>query len=207
MHACLADDEFLDAQAPCGASQRYDADEFGGHLGNLAETVHHPLLEGFDLVVGLHIVEFTVQGDAFVLLRHITGGEHQFQVGVHHAVGDKLGATFQRITVICGACSECVGKFFGTQFGDGLLEHALVGLIAQVGDEAALLGSQQVARTADVQVLHGNLDAGAQVAETLDGLQAAARIGCQRLARRHEQVAEGLAAAAPHAASQLVQVA
>ena len=131
-------------------------------------------------------------------MRHVTGGEHEFEVGVHDAVGDKLGAVTVLVIVVAATGGKCGRKLLGTQFGNGLFEHTLVGFITQIGDESALLGTQQVASAADVQVLHGNLDAGAQVAETLDGLQPASGIGRQRLAWRHEQVAEGLAAAAPH---------
>ncbi len=204
MHAPLADDQFLYTQAARGASQGHDADEFACHLGNLAKSVHHALLEGLDLVIGLHVVEFAVERDALILLGNIACGKHQFQVGVHYAVGDKLGRVLLFASLGGGVHGR---KLLGAQFGDSLFQDALIGLVAQVGDEAALLGAQQVARTANVEVLHGDLDARAQVAETLDGLQAAARVGAQGLAWRYQQVAEGLAAAASHASAQLVQVA
>ena len=51
------------------------------------------------------------------------------------------------------------------------------------------------------------MDAAAQVAELLQGLQAAARVVGQEAERRREEVAEGLAVRASHAAAHLVQVA
>ncbi len=48
--------------------------------------------------------------------------------------------------------------------------------------------------------------AAAQFAETLDGLEAAACHRCERKPRRHQQIAESLAVAAPHASAQLVEL-
>ncbi|MEZ4808218.1 MAG: hypothetical protein R2815_12215 [Flavobacteriales bacterium] len=83
----------------------------------------------------------------------------------------------------------------------------MVGLEADVVDEAALFRAEQVARATDVEVLHGDVDAAAEVAELLDGLQALAREVGQQVRAGREQVAVGLPVAAPHAAAQLVQVA
>jgi hypothetical protein len=66
------------------------------------------------------------------------------------------------------------------QFAHGFFEDLVVGLEADVVDEAALFRAEQVARATDVEVLHGDVDAAAQVAELLDGLQAfAAEVGQQ----------------------------
>src|SRR5690606_3142950 len=86
-------------------------------------------------------------------------------------------------------------------------EDLVVGLEADVVHEAALLRAEQVAGAADVEVLHGDVDAAAEVAELFDGLQAlAAEVG-QQVRTGREQVAVGLAVAAAHAPAQLVQVA
>ena len=55
----------------------------------------------------------------------------------------------------------------GAQLRYRLLHDLLVCLDAYVGYEAALLGSQQIARTAYVEVLHGNVEARAQIGELL----------------------------------------
>ena len=61
------------------------------------------------------------------------------------------------------------------QFAHGFFEDLVVGLEADVVDEAALFRAEQIARTTDVEVLHGDVDAAAEVAELFDGLQAFAR--------------------------------
>jgi hypothetical protein len=98
-------------------------------------------------------------------------------------------------------------EVFVLQFAYGLFQDLVVGLEADVVDEAALFRAEQVARATDVQVLHGDVDAAAQVAELLDGLQAfAAEVG-QQVRAGCEQVAVGLLVAAAHATAQLVQIA
>jgi hypothetical protein len=47
--------------------------------------------------------------------------------------------------------------------GDGLGDHLHVQVVAHGGDVAALAGAQQVAGAADLQVLHGDAKARAQL--------------------------------------------
>lgn len=58
---------------------------------------------------------------------------------------------------------------FALHLGDGLLEKLAIQVKAYGGDVAALLGSQQVARTAYFQVPHGNFEAGTQFRILFDG--------------------------------------
>ena len=84
-------------------------------------------------------------------------GEQQLHVALDDAVGHKL---FLFLGLFGG---EGIGKFFGAEFGDGLFQNLLVGLIAEVGDETALLGAEQVAGTADVEILHGDIESRTQI--------------------------------------------
>ena len=102
--------------------------------------------------------------------------------------------------------NEVGGGFLIPQLCHGLVENLLIGLVAEVGDEAALLGTQQIAGTTDVEVLHGDVDAAAQVGEILQSLQPSAAVRGQGCQRRCEQITESLAVAAPHTATHLVQV-
>ena len=54
---------------------------------------------------------------------------------------------------------------------DGLVEQLAVQLVADGGDVAALLGAEDVARPADLQVAHGDAEAGPEVGVFLDGLE------------------------------------
>ena len=98
-------------------------------------------------------------------------------------------------------------KPLGTQFGHRLVHNLLVGLETDVGDEPALLGAQQVARAANVEVLHGDVEPRTQVGKLLDGPQTPPRVGRQQFVGRRKQVAVALLVRTPHAAAQLVQVA
>ena len=83
----------------------------------------------------------------------------------------------------------------------------MVHVVAHLADEAALLGAQYVARAADVEVAHGDVEAAADGGELLDGFEAPLGVVGQCEVGGDEQVAEGLAVRAPHAAAHLVQVA
>lgn len=131
--------------------------------GMRPKRVAQSLLEGFELVGTFDAVEFLVEGYALALLRHVVEGQQQLEVALDNAVGNVvLGAAL-------GVALE-VGELLGAQLGHGLAEDFLICLVAQVGDKAALLGTEQVAGTAYVEVLHGNVYARAEVAEALDGL-------------------------------------
>lgn len=60
-----------------------------------------------------------------------------------------------------------IGELVVLQFGDSLVENLLISLVAKILHESALLGAKQVARTADVEVLHGEIEAAAQFGEVL----------------------------------------
>ena len=70
-----------------------------------------------------------------------------------------------------------------------------------------MLGTQHVAGTADVEVLHGNVYTTAQVGEVFDGLQAAACLLREAAEGWGKQVAEGLLVAAAYTSAHLVKVA
>jgi hypothetical protein len=72
--------------------------------------------------------------------------------------------------------------------------------------EPALLRAEQVPRAPDLQILHRDLEAGAEVRGLEDGAQALLRRLGQAPVRVVEQVGVGLVPAAPHAAAELVEL-
>ena len=69
-----------------------------------------------------------------------------------------------------------------------------------------MLGSQHVAGSADVEVLHGNMNAASQFREAFDSLQPAACLLGERTQWRRKEITERLAIASSYAAAKLVQV-
>src|SRR5690606_10554156 len=92
------------------------------------------------------------------------------------------------------------------QLGDGLVQHVEEELEADGGDGAALLAAEDVAGAAQLHVERGDLEAGAQVAEALEGLDAGARVVGELARRRGEEVAVRALLAAADAAPQLVEL-
>ena len=93
-----------------------------------------------------------------------------------------------------------------TQFLHRLGQNLLIRFKAHVGNETALFRAQQVAGAADIQILHRDIEAAAQVGEFLDGLQATARVLRNRDERRNHQITESLPVGPAYATPQLVQV-
>ena len=71
-------------------------------------------------------------------------------------------------------------------------------------DLPRLCSAQQLACTADLHVMGGQLIASAQIARSLDSLKALLRIGGDHGTRRAEQVGVGLMVRTTDAAAQLV---
>ena len=92
------------------------------------------------------------------------------------------------------------------QFADGFVEQADVGVEADRVDVAVLLAAQQVAGAAQFQIERGDLEAGAQVAEFLEGGQALAGDLGQLGVGRDQQVGIGAAVRPAHASAQLIQL-
>ncbi len=77
------------------------------------------------------------------------------------------------------------------QLGDRVLEHLLIEFVAHFLDVSGLLVAEQVARAADVEVVGGQLEAGAERVERLQHLEAALGLHGQRPVRRHREEGVG----------------
>ena len=71
---------------------------------------------------------------------------------------------------------------------------------------AGLLGAEEIAGAADLKVAHGELEAGAELLELLDGAQAPLGVGGDRAVAGQEEVGVGLVTVAPHPAAELVEL-
>ena len=90
--------------------------------------------------------------------------------------------------------------------GDRLLQHLLVELVADLLDVAGLLVAEQVAGAADVEVVRGELEAGAERVERLQHLEPPLGLDGQRLVGRHGEERIGARLRAADAAAQLVEL-
>ena len=91
------------------------------------------------------------------------------------------------------------------QLQNRLIQNLLIHLETYLTDKTALVRTQNVASTTDIQVAHGNLQTTANVGEVLDGLQTLAGLLIQVFERTHQHVTESLLIVAPHPAPQLMQ--
>ncbi len=92
------------------------------------------------------------------------------------------------------------------QLVDRLLEQAAIGLVADRPQVAVLLGAEQVAGAADLEVAGGDPEAGAEVGELDDRRQACACLLGQGAFRRHQQEGEGEPVRAADPAAELVEL-
>ena len=93
-------------------------------------------------------------------------------------------------------------------FSDGhrLLQHLLVELVADLPDVAGLLLAEQIAGAADVEVVAGELEAGAERVERLQHLQPPLGGRGQLPVGRHGEQRIGALLGAADAAAQLVEL-
>ncbi len=127
-------------------------------------------LELLKVEFALYAVELLVEAYAFALLRHIFGRKQQLHVAFDHAGSATNSCPSLESS---GVRVSENSSFF--KFKHGLLQYALVGFVTEVGNESRLFGSEKVSGTPYVEVLHGDVDAAAKFAETLDCLQPSTR--------------------------------
>ena len=77
------------------------------------------------------------------------------------------------------------------ELGDRLVQHLDVELEAERGDVARLLGAEQVARAADLEVAHRDLEPGAELGVVGERREARARLGRQLATRRDRRGTRG----------------
>ena len=77
---------------------------------------------------------------------------------------------------------------FVFQSTNGLLHQTAVHFVADRGDVSALLAPQKIPRPANLQITHGDAEAGAQLAELLDRFEAFGRLTGRRTIGRKQQI-------------------
>ena len=93
---------------------------------------------------------------------------------------------------------------FTLQHRNTLAEQLAIQVEAHRSDVAALLGTEQIARTSNLQVAHGDLETATQRTVLLNGTHPFAGLGQQLGVAWQHQVAIGLVLVATHTAAELV---
>lgn len=158
IHDVLFQRHFFDSELSGKAPEARNAQEFGRYMRNLSEAVDQPLLEFEQVFLALYRIEFLIKRYAFTLLRYVVGRQQQFEIALYYAVGDIFGVF--ALSILVGIK---LAEFFVAKLGDRLFQDLLIGLVAQIGDESALLGTEQIAGSADVEVLHCDVDSAPEI--------------------------------------------
>ena len=152
--------QLFDAQAFGQTTQTNDAYQLFSLLGNATETVFEAGNECLDFALFLHAVQFAVKRDALGVIRDVLIREEQFHIRLNHRVGDK--ETFLAVALLFGFHLLIeVAELFVFKLRNCLLKDFLVRFISQISDEAALFSPEHISCPADVEVLHGDVDAAA----------------------------------------------
>ena len=141
-----------------------------------------------------------VEFQAFFHKIDVAVRQKDFQIGVYEAIHFLASPS-------AGSVRKQIFELGFLQLRNGFCQNLLVGIEAQVVDEAALVCAQQVPSAPDFQVPKGYFETAAQVRELLQRLQTFAGFVRQGAQRRCQQVAKCFAVASAHAAAHLVQVA
>src|SRR4051794_25214985 len=180
-------DDGDDAEALGELLDLHEAEEVLDVRRESAEAVAHLVADVFEPVGRLRRGDLLVEGHADVLVADVRLGDVDVDAEVHRGLDLLLDA-------------------LPLHLADGLLEHLRVHLEADGGDLAGLLAAEDVARAADLEVLGGDAEAGAEVGELLDGGQALACVRAQHAVAGDEKIAERQPVAASDAPAELVEL-
>ena len=186
-HDLALDADVADAGGAGHDAQSRDLEEVLHRLGRRAVAVAQLRLDLVDGLERLDGRELLVRLEAQPLPRHVVVR----QVRIDRQLDLDLGRH------VDGVAAEV---------GDGLADEADVEVEAHALDVTGLLAAEQVAGAADLEVLHGDGHAGAEVGVARDGAQAVVRRLGHRLLGRVEEVGVGPLASTTHATAQLVQL-
>ncbi len=109
--------------------------------------------------------------------------------------------------MLCVAFGIDLTELVGLEFVHSLGENLLIGIVSHIGNEAALLGTEHVSCSSDVEILHGYVYATAKTGVVLYGLQTTTGFGGKGRQWWRQQIAECLLVATSHTSAHLVQVA
>ena len=158
----------------------------------LAEAVDDLLQQGVDLVGVLRGGELLVERQPQVHVAAVVVGQQGGGVQVD------LGRDRQR--------RQQVGLLPGLERAHGLAEHLVVELEADLHHVAALVLAEHLAGAADLEVVHREVEARAQLLHLLDRVEPLRRLLGQALGVGHHEVGIGLVVRTADAAAQLVQL-
>ena len=153
----------------------------------------------------LHLIQLAVLADGIKLLVDTDLLRLHLDVGIRNE-----GREVSLDSAVLDVCLiDIPGGYAGlhTEFVHSFGKYFLVCLVAHVGNETALLRTKQVSRSADIQILHCNVESASEVGELLYCLEPAPGIVRKGGERRHDQVAECLLVRPSYTASELMQVA
>jgi hypothetical protein len=158
----------------------------------LAEAVDQLLLQKQQFLLAVAVGEALVERQALVHVAAVVVGQQRRRVQVD------LRGDAQRLRE--------VGLLAFLQRTHRGVEHRGVQVEADLLDLAALRFAEHLAGAADLQVVHGEEEAGTEFLHGLDRLEPALRLGARLGAAVGEQVGVGLVVRAADAAAQLVQL-
>ena len=157
-----------------------------------AEAIHNFFLQGVDLVVALGRGQFLVEAEPQMdVATKIIGQQRR---GVQVDVGGDMERT------------EQVWFNTGPETAYRFRQHFVVQLKSDLHHVAALVFTQDLPGAANLQIMHGEIEAAAQFFHLLNRFQALTGLLGQTLQIGHHQVSVGLVMATSDSATQLVQL-
>lgn len=135
----------------------YEDEPLGG-VGEFSVPVDNRLVRALQGESVFGACKFLVVGQALRDVRHVVGGKKRGRVQIDFGRGAQGGVEVQR--------------FAALQRLDGRHQHAVVELVPHFGDFPRLVFAEHLARTADLQVVHGKVKARAEFFQGLNRFEA-----------------------------------
>lgn len=149
------------------------------------------------------ILEF---GQQFLQILQIGDiGEFAVELDLFPAGGDVGAGEVGGDGEVDGDVSQLTERLF-FEATDGVFEELAVEFVTDGGDVTGLFGSEDISRTSNFEIAHGDAESGTEFTEFLDGLEAFGGIGAEALAGFDEEVAVGAVFVTTDASPKLMEI-
>ena len=151
-HRAALEHDLLDAEVMAETAQARDEDKLLGLWGKSTEAVTQSGGEVLELLVFAEAVQLTIEEDTLAIRGYVLVGKGKLEVTLHLRLDDEAVSELATVTLLIVVGID-VCELIGLELSDSFGEDLLIGLVAHIGDEATLLGTEDVARTTLVEVL------------------------------------------------------
>src|SRR3954447_25360598 len=192
LHRLVGNVDARHAQRPRGDAHHVALDQGARRLGQLAEAVDELLAQRLEILACRGVGEPLVEREPLVHVAAVGRRKQSRYVQVHF--GRNIDRTVQ------------LGRLAGLQLANRAIEHPRVERKTDFLHLAGLLFAEDLAGAADLEVVHGEVEARSELLHGLDRLEALHGILVESILGRGKEVSVRLVVRAPNPPAELVEL-